>query len=331
MPTSTARNYFEDFTGEDAVAKFQAMPTANPKVFENDWLDFKEGIAAENHDALDKLWSKALGAFANNEGGVVVFGLRAKEDKTTKIDAVDSVEPVKNVSKLVSKLTELSRFSTDPPLSGIEYKALPLHPDTVEGFVVCYIPEGANKPYRSERFEKRFLMRMGDSAKDLSVSILRQMFYPRMSSRITLNIRAVSRHPYFSVQGLQGLGGGELPLLPFDLSFYIVNSGSSTIEHASIAFTSEGCDIAFEEPEQLMIGATKRLEPYLHPGQRTPAKKVAVLKATTLGDEGSVTFLLYQRNAEPLKFTFGVTFRLGDIVHEGKECKKVEIELYSDT
>ncbi len=38
---------------------------------------------------------KAMGGFANNEGGVLVWGLRCEKDKTTGIDAVDAVELVR--------------------------------------------------------------------------------------------------------------------------------------------------------------------------------------------------------------------------------------------
>lgn len=67
---SRARAYFESFTGADAAKVLQALPASQPKTFEDEQLEFKHGDPKNEH--IDSIWSKALGAFANNQGGVVV-------------------------------------------------------------------------------------------------------------------------------------------------------------------------------------------------------------------------------------------------------------------
>ena len=107
-----------------------------------------------------------MGALANNEGGVVVFGIQADKDPITKIDAANAIAFVPDVSMLATKLTELSRFSTDPPVVGIRIE--PICPaDSTEGFVVCHIPEGTAKPHQSQRAERSYYMRIGDEAKEI--------------------------------------------------------------------------------------------------------------------------------------------------------------------
>jgi hypothetical protein len=177
---SRARAYFARFTGADAASVISALPSSQPKAFEDEWLDFKSGKATK--DDIPKIWSKALGAFSNNEGGVILWGIEAK--KLDGVDAAHAVEPVEDVEKLVTNLMELFRFSTDPPLSGVEITPIPMAKGRKEGFVVCFIPEGALKPYRSEQAEKRFFLRMGDSSKEPTVAILRQLFYPKINQRL---------------------------------------------------------------------------------------------------------------------------------------------------
>ena len=82
------------------------------KTFENDWLDFKTGKFQD--DDVKRIWSKIVGAFANNEGGVIVWGLISKKDNNSGIDAVSSVEYVPDVFALKSELMELRHGAVDP-------------------------------------------------------------------------------------------------------------------------------------------------------------------------------------------------------------------------
>src|SRR5438477_378739 len=73
---SRAREYFERFTAANAAEMLQALVRSETKTYEDEQLDFKHGNPRE-HD-VDPIWSKALGAFANSQGGVVVWGIRAE-------------------------------------------------------------------------------------------------------------------------------------------------------------------------------------------------------------------------------------------------------------
>jgi len=167
---STARLYFEKFTGPNSLAILNSLLATHPKTFENEWLDFKSGKVQTGDIA--RIWSKALGAFANNEGGVIVWGIQAK--KLDGVDAAHAVEPVPNVEVLASQLQEQFRFALDPPLLGVEIKPVPLSDSAKEGFVVCFVPEGTQKPHKSVNAERPFYVRVGDEAKEPSVSLLRQ-------------------------------------------------------------------------------------------------------------------------------------------------------------
>jgi hypothetical protein len=184
-----AKALFEKYTSVDAVSLLQSLPKSLEKTFENDWLDFKSGkTRAED---LKRIWSKIIGAFANSEGGVIVWGFVAKKDLATGIDAVSEVELVPDVFALKSRLMELRHEAADPPISNIDIKELLVPGSDKEGFVVCHIPESSNKPHRSEFSDRRFYLRMGDSSRECNVSILRQLFYPKRNIRIKARIKMV--------------------------------------------------------------------------------------------------------------------------------------------
>lgn len=184
--TTRAAAYFAKFTGDDAASILQSLPASNPRTFEDEQLDFKSGTP--KLDTLDAIWSKALGAFANNEGGVVVWGIEARKDKETGIDAASSIALVPNVDYLKQKLFERFQFLTDPPLVGTQITSVPVKADSPEGFVVCFIPEGTQKPYRSLYAPQRYYVRINDDSVEMPHGILRQLFYPKYSTRVQVTV-----------------------------------------------------------------------------------------------------------------------------------------------
>lgn len=177
MADSLAQNYFERFTGDDDAAVLSALPSSHPKTFEDNWLDFKSGKTKP--EDLEGVWSKALGAMANAGGGVVVWGIIAKKHGKPPVDAAESLALVDDVNAFASRLIEISRFATDPPLGGVQVKPIPKGKGEKEGFVVCLIPEGSVKPYMSLKAKRPFYLRVGDESKGTSVANRQTAILPR--------------------------------------------------------------------------------------------------------------------------------------------------------
>src|SRR5207249_12045924 len=58
-----------------------------------------------------------------------------------------------------------------------------------KGFIVCYIPESAYKPHRTELGgAKRWMMRIGDSFVDVPPSVLRSLFHPHRHSYMFMRV-----------------------------------------------------------------------------------------------------------------------------------------------
>jgi len=270
---TTARNYFEKYSGSDAAAILCSLCNQNVKTFENDWLEFKSGRSQEKH--VEEKWSKALGAFANNEGGVVIWGIDARKDEKG-VDAAGKVVPVEDVNLFTTRLQEIARFATDPPLQGLEYKQVTLNAATCEGFVVCFIPEGTIKPYRSEKGQKKYYLRSGDESKEPTVSVLRQLFYPSKKCRARLFVTA---NPNAE-----------------QCSFHcrLVNEGGVSIE------SGEGLVVS---PFRILVGQHLRLRALLHPSLYEDLN-ITVERTHQLDVQIEIAILLYQRDQGAMRTAF---------------------------
>jgi hypothetical protein len=162
---------------------------------ETNYLDFKTTNENLKDKGLINDWREALSGFANNEGGVLVWGIDAR--KVDGIDAACEEKPLTKPEAYKSRFKELARKATDPPILGTEVEAFPLPEDGSKGYVVCYVPEGPQKPYQTA--DGRYMLRINDNFEPLPPSLLRMMFYPRPTvkfmARVTLTYRLEQQQP----------------------------------------------------------------------------------------------------------------------------------------
>ncbi|EEF57492.1 AlbA family DNA-binding domain-containing protein [Pedosphaera parvula] len=259
---SQAQFYFERFTGEKAVEILMGLPAEMPKVFESEWLDFKSGKSKKND--IPEIWSKALGGFANNEGGVLVWGIVADKDQVTEIDAVQGVELVQDVFQLKTRLQELHRHATDPPVPRVEIVAVPISPQGKEGFVVCLIPESPLKPHRSENMGRRYFLRMGDSCQECSPSVLKLLFYPKSASRVHVGVKFGRVPPGLRIETFPPAGKNDLQCA-VEVSF--TNSGETTIGNGFAKIMCEGAGLyeyAFDNEGKCQVKAPEEVYHLAH-------------------------------------------------------------------
>src|SRR5271157_1593181 len=98
----------------------------------------------KNEQKIKEFWCINLSAFGNTQGGVLIWGIGAKQ--IDKVDAAWSRPLVPSPDTLRTKLFELHHLATDPPLSGVEIEAITVPNEGGRGFVVCFVPQGAFVP-----------------------------------------------------------------------------------------------------------------------------------------------------------------------------------------
>jgi hypothetical protein len=156
-------------------------------VSEQEYLEFKSGEHLGD-EKLKEYWSQLLSAFANTEGGVVIFGIKTGEGTPTedgrKLDVASGFDLFKSPDQYAQKLRKLLQNSTVEPVNGVEILSVTEADD--KGFVMCLIPEGRHKPYRAmyPHDKQKYFQRVDDSTLIISHSMLRSMFYPQSSVRL---------------------------------------------------------------------------------------------------------------------------------------------------
>lgn len=191
---SLALDFFSNIRqAGDRFAFLAGLVNTSLPTFECDWLDFKIGDdpaikdKKRLYEEQKKVWSKALSAMANSGGGVLVWGVKAEKDKATRVDAANALALVPDVHPFVSRLQELNRQATDPPVLNVDYLPVPKSDSDQSGFVACLIPDSPFKPHRAEYVEgKPFFVRAGDNSAPASVALLRALFYPATNSLINI-------------------------------------------------------------------------------------------------------------------------------------------------
>jgi hypothetical protein len=177
---SAIEDYFLQIAGNTSkgFAFLSSLISSDPPTYETEWLDFK-GDVPLNGEALKGHWSRALSGFANTGGGILVFGIDARKDQTTNIDAAHKLALVTNPEALRSRLMELHHQATEPPILGVEAVCVP-GPGGA-GFVVCKIPASPFRPHRAEHCKKQYYVRAGDDFFEAGPGLLRTLFYPQYS------------------------------------------------------------------------------------------------------------------------------------------------------
>jgi hypothetical protein len=185
MAISRARQFFDEIVAGGTPAIEALVTNAQ---HETEWVDFKGGDQL-SEDA--KTWSEAVCGFANNQGGVLIWGIDARKDKATHIDAASALNPVQAPAKLRSRLIELLRSAVEPPLTGVDIQEFHQTGESGDGYVVCFVPESDTKPHRAESVKnKPYLIRIADAFINPSPSLLRSLFYPKSSALLEAEVAA---------------------------------------------------------------------------------------------------------------------------------------------
>ena len=120
-----------------------------------DLIALGEGFTSEFKQALPRDLGRAICAFANGTGGVVLIG----------VDDAGQIVGVRDHNRLKSQVQNIAR-SLDPPVA-VEVESA--------GVVLCVtVPEQQGKPYS---YSGRFYVREGASSQQMSRDEIREFFF----------------------------------------------------------------------------------------------------------------------------------------------------------
>ena len=229
--SSNAKVFFEGIF-VDPDQSWQKLQDLIPaKADENEWREFK-GASHATHvegperakklEELRAIWSKAIGAFANASGGVLIWGIDAPQKFAERPSLA------KNADDLVLKLTEWVNGAVIPHVHGIDIRAVK-DAHSEKGFVVCFIPASRFAPHQSMWPQRQFYMRCQDGSHECGYTELKRLFQPALGPVYATTAIATA---YSLTSGDDGFGAA--------ITVQIKNVGTATANDLLITIDGGG-------------------------------------------------------------------------------------------
>jgi hypothetical protein len=164
---------------------------------ENLFIEFKTVVHPnynDNNREIDKKnISKAISGFANSSGGVIVWGIKAKENEKNQDIATDK-SPIKELTKFLNILNRIEGQATTPPVTGIIHRKIELSDDF--GFIVTYVPPSEFAPHMANFADKHYYKRSGDSFYVCEHYDIKDMLHRKHSAALKLELKNKSVRQY---------------------------------------------------------------------------------------------------------------------------------------
>jgi hypothetical protein len=191
-------------------------------------LEFKEKHDRSNGEVDDGdryHFSRAVSAFANAAGGVLIFGVETKKSQDSP-DRACALKPITGADQFRVRLQDSILNTTHRPVDGVRVEVVPGRPG--EGYVKCLIPASDMMPHRAMLAKREYWCRT-------SSGHVRKMEHYELEDFFGRRLRPVLR---LQVE-LRPRPGPE-PLE--DVYFYFLNEGRGVARHAGMLFEFTDAD-----------------------------------------------------------------------------------------
>jgi hypothetical protein len=191
--TMSARSLYDRFEKTDDNGRWQIFQEwVADKEGESLHLEFKtaEGQQGEPGNSDKANLARALSAFANTEGGVLVFGIKTK--RRPDGEHAERIAPVPSVDRFAKRIEDFSRDRIDPPIAGIRQMLVRSPSDSSAGVILLLVPESEGGPHRATGAQSdtndKYFIRSQSSTSVMSHRHLGALFSSRPSPVLRLAI-----------------------------------------------------------------------------------------------------------------------------------------------
>lgn len=221
MPTnpqqtpSRAKAIFDQLAAsedQDALIK-RWLVDPRPDDPDNEVLEFMRGDSADDED-VKRNWSKALSAFANTDGGLVLWGISAPQSGPRQ------AKPVDDPAGLRQRLEQFLPGATEPPVQGVAFLHVEDPKHRPRGYLICHVPSSPWKPHEATHSGKHYYVRAGDRSVPAPRELLRRMFHPGNECRLTITSQL-----HEGTVRMSGPGGG---IRNIAITIWMHNRGETT-------------------------------------------------------------------------------------------------------
>lgn len=148
-------------------------------------LDFKRMDQSGEPSGFDiDNLRKAISGYANAAGGIILWGVESKTpDDRRDRSRFQCIVPVVNGELAVVRFHELTTTATQPPVSGVVHKAIPVE----GGFVVkTFVPASDGGPHRTNEEKGQYFRRDADAFRAMQHHEIADMFGRRARPSLVL-------------------------------------------------------------------------------------------------------------------------------------------------
>lgn len=138
-----------------------------------------------NNEDDKKNISKTFSGFANSNGGIIIWGIKAKEND--KKQDVAYKKPIRELTKFLNTLNRLEGQVVTPTITGIEHKKIEISEDC--GFIITYVPASDFAPHMASYAGKHYYKRSGDSFYICEHYDIKDMFQRKHSAYLDLKVK----------------------------------------------------------------------------------------------------------------------------------------------
>jgi hypothetical protein len=227
---------------------------------ENETLEFKR--LTNNKVPLQKAdkqnLSKSISSFANNQGGVLVWGVEAKKIKPDEADVVQALFPIQGLKALHTALLSDALQLTAGGLLNIEYQLVEEPAGSDSGFLLMHVPHSESEPVMATaEGQHRYYFRSGTGTIKLTHVQIGDMFARRVRPKLEFSWRLICPDGFHYSLLLGVRNSGRVIAKSAGM---IVHQTSSVDHYSIVSFQSS---VVAADTESTYIRATENF--YLHP------------------------------------------------------------------
>lgn len=316
MSATVSEVFFDRLLKKKSSAFSALSKLVSAEEEENQWRDFKEANWLRTADGktnfqdevleefakraekqripklneLKSIWSQYLGAFANSDGSILIWGIKAPKRKAESLSLAPDAEG------FADWLREQQANATEPAIQRVRIEAFREGREK-QGFVVCRVPRSSLQPHRSLWSPGRYFARFDDGNRELTAALLRRMFHPQVAALLVpqLKFRFVMADRAVAVC----------------CEVRLQNKGMASALNALVVIKAKFCSFADISPENgwrpRSYGTDDRLttELVIHPGEVVPCAGIATRSPISWNRDPlpdlEVQFTIYAANTSALE------------------------------
>jgi hypothetical protein len=211
------------------------------------YLEFKSSESLAKDDRKRDEMSKDVSAFANSEGGDILYGVLERDKSPSSFDDVDNGIDIHDITP--ESVEQVIQSRIHPRINGIRINPIELRKTRQGRFMYAiHIPSSPNAPHQAS--DKRYYKRFNFNSvpmEDYEIRDIRNR-QQRPELRVRGDILTAQKSSLFNWRtALKYLTGAmamnSFVVLGFDLRIWLINEGKAPAEHCQVILSFDNLKI----------------------------------------------------------------------------------------